>query len=80
MYKSGFKTMFYKLMERLKTEGTLPVDLTFHGLRSAMATNLADAGCTPYEIIAITGHASISSVEKYVKKSITNRRKWQCVN
>jgi len=68
---SGFKTMFHKLMKRLKLNGKLPEDLTFHGLRSTFATNLAAAGCTPHQIMAVTGHASIASVEKYVKKSRT---------
>lgn len=38
-----------------------------HGLRKATATRLADAGKTPHEIMAITGHRSLSEVERYTK-------------
>ena len=31
---------------------------TFHGLRKAASRRLAEHGCTPHEIAAITGHAS----------------------
>jgi integrase len=37
----------------------------FHGLRKAAATRLADAGCDPIEIAAITGHASLREVQRY---------------
>jgi integrase len=40
---------------------------SFHGLRKAAATRLADAGCDPIEIAAITGHASLKEVERYTK-------------
>ena len=32
---------------------------TFHGLRKAAARRLAEHGCTPHEIAAITGHATL---------------------
>jgi site-specific recombinase XerD len=38
-----------------------------HGLRKAAATRLADAGCTPHEVMAITGHVSLSEVQRYTK-------------
>jgi integrase len=38
---------------------------SFHGLRKAAATRLADAGCDPMEIAAITGHASLKEVQRY---------------
>lgn len=40
---------------------------TFHGLRKAAARRLAEAGCTVHEIAAITGHATLSEVERYTK-------------
>jgi integrase len=40
---------------------------TAHGLRKAAATRLAEAGCTPHEIQAITGHRTLSEVERYTK-------------
>lgn len=38
---------------------------TFHGLRKAASVRLAEAGCTPHEIAAITGHASLKEVVRY---------------
>jgi integrase len=38
---------------------------TFHGLRKAAAVRLAEAGCTPHEIAAITGHASLKEIVRY---------------
>ena len=40
---------------------------SFHGLRKAGARRLAEAGCTPHEIAAITGHATLKEVERYTK-------------
>jgi integrase len=38
-----------------------------HGLRKAAARRLAEAGCTMHEIAAITGHASLSEVQRYTR-------------
>ena len=38
---------------------------TSHGLRKAIARRLAEAGATPHEIAAVTGHASLSEVQRY---------------
>ena len=38
-----------------------------HGLRKAVARRLAEAGCTMHEIAAITGHASLSEIQRYTK-------------
>jgi integrase/recombinase XerD len=38
-----------------------------HGLRKATATALAEAGATPHEIMAITGHQTLEEVEVYTK-------------
>jgi integrase len=40
---------------------------SFHGLRKAAATRLADVGCDPLEIAAITGHASLKEVQRYTE-------------
>src|SRR5262249_50602640 len=45
----------------------LPQACTFHGLRKAALTRLADAGCTAHEIAAISGHKSLKEVERYTK-------------
>ena len=38
-----------------------------HGLRKATAAALAEAGATPHEIMAITGHQTLDEVERYTK-------------
>jgi integrase len=38
-----------------------------HGLRKAAARRLAEAGCTPHEIAAVTGHASLKEVVRYTR-------------
>ena len=38
-----------------------------HGLRKLVATRLANAGCSEREIMAITGHKSVSEVSRYTK-------------
>jgi integrase len=46
---------------------------TFHGLRKAAASRLAEIGCTPHEIAAITGHASLKEIERYTKTADRKR-------
>lgn len=43
-----------------------------HGLRKAAARRLAEAGCSPHEIMAITGHTTLKEVERYTREA--NRR------
>jgi integrase len=38
-----------------------------HGLRKLTATRLANAGCSERQIMAITGHKSVSEVSRYTK-------------
>jgi integrase len=45
----------------------LPQHCVFHGLRKAAARRLAEAGCTPHQIAAITGHASLKEIVRYTK-------------
>jgi len=48
-------------------EAGLPDRSGPHGLRKAAARRLAEAGCSPHEIAAITGHTSLREVERYTK-------------
>lgn len=41
--------------------------LGLHGLRKAAARRLAEAGCTVHEIASITGHRTLSEIERYTK-------------
>lgn len=45
----------------------LPAGFNSHGLRKAAARRLAEAGCSPHEIMAITGHKTLSEVERYTR-------------
>ena len=47
----------------------LPDALSLHGLRKATARRLAEVGCTPHEIAAITGHRSLSEIERYTREA-----------
>ncbi|GBR37695.1 hypothetical protein AA101099_0837 [Neoasaia chiangmaiensis NBRC 101099] len=42
-------------------------DTSGHGLRKAAARRLAEAGCTTHQIAAITGHKTLSEVERYTR-------------
>lgn len=44
----------------------LEVGLSAHGLRKAMCTRLAEAGCSTLQIMSISGHRNIREVETYV--------------
>jgi integrase len=45
----------------------LPPRCKFHGLRKAALTRLADAGCTVHELAAISGHKTLSEVQRYTR-------------
>ncbi|MEP1330703.1 tyrosine-type recombinase/integrase [Pseudophaeobacter sp.] len=40
-------------------------DCSSHGLRKAIARRLAEAGATPHQIMAVTGHKTMAEVERY---------------
>jgi integrase len=40
-----------------------------HGLRKACARRLAEAGCSALEIMSITGHKTLSEVERYTRSA-----------
>jgi integrase len=44
-----------------------------HGLRKLAATRLANAGCTPAMIMAITGHRTLSEVQRYTEAANRER-------
>jgi integrase len=59
----GFSNWF---RDRCDEAGLRP-HCSAHGLRKAVARRLAEAGCTTHEIAAITGHATLSEVQRYTK-------------
>jgi integrase len=46
---------------------------SFHGLRKAASVRLAEARCTPHEIAAITGHASLKEIVRYTQTADRKR-------
>ena len=48
-------------------------DVSAHGLRKATARRLAEIGCTAHQIAAITGHASLSEVQRYTRAADRKR-------
>lgn len=47
----------------------LPDELSMHGLRKAAARRLAEAGCTTHEIASVTGHKTLSEIERYTREA-----------
>jgi integrase len=54
-------------------EAGLPARCVPHGGRKAAARRLAEIGCTPHEIMAITGHKTLSEVERYTRAAEQQR-------
>jgi hypothetical protein len=56
------------MTEGVKSQlGGLPERCVTHGLRKAAARRLAEAGCSANEIMALTGHATLTEVTRYTK-------------
>jgi integrase len=49
-------------------EAGLPKECKPHGLRKAAARRLAEAGCNVHEIAAITGHKTLSEIQRYTER------------
>jgi len=64
---------FYQWFKPLVVQAGLPTNLSPHGLRKAAARRLAEAGCTPHEIASITGHATLSEVQRYTRSADQGR-------
>lgn len=56
---------FGNLFREWCTEAGLPKSCASHGLRKAASRRLAEAGCTAHEIMAITGHKTLTEVTRY---------------
>jgi integrase len=59
---AGFTNWFHE-----KTEDAGLNRRSAHGLRKAAGRRLAEAGCTPHQIAAILGHATLGMVSLYTK-------------
>jgi integrase len=60
------------LRDAIKAAG-LPLDAQPHGLRKAAGRRMAEAGCTPHEIMAILGHKTLSEAERYTREADQHR-------
>jgi integrase len=58
---AGFTNWFHDLRKR----AGLPDGLSPHGLRKAFCRVAAEAGLTPHEIMAISGHTTLKEVTRY---------------
>ncbi len=59
-------------MRKWCDEAGLP-QCSAHGLRKAIATRLADLGCSTHQIMAIGGWETLKEVERYTKQA--NRKR-----
>lgn len=60
---------FYNwFMDCVEKAGIAP-GLSPHGLRKATARRLAEAGCTPHQIAAVTGHQTLAEVARYASEA-----------
>jgi integrase len=51
----------------------LPPECSFHGLRKAALTRLADAGKTVHQIAAVSGHKTLTEVQRYTRAADQRR-------
>jgi integrase len=72
--EGGFRTMFAKFRGEMLKAGKIGAGLTFHGLRHTVATKLADAGADDKTIAAVTGHKSMSQIQRYTRTASQKRR------
>ena len=63
MQKMSYDALRKVVIAKCEKMGVKPTPL--HGLRKAAAVRMAEAGCTPHEIMSITGHSSLKEVERY---------------
>lgn len=56
-----------KLMATISEEAGLSIRYTNHCIGATTVTSLRDAGVAPSDIVAITGHRSLASVDFYSK-------------
>ena len=59
---------FYNWFKTCIAAAGLAGDLSPHGLRKATARRLAQAKCTPHEIMAVTGHRTLAEVMRYTRE------------
>jgi integrase len=71
---NGFRTLFFRLIRKLETEGKVAPGLTFHGLRHTAGKMLDEAGCDTRTIAAVLGHRSEAMARHYSEEGNRRRR------
>jgi integrase len=64
---------FNDIFRRWCEEADIPKQFTPHGLRKAACRRLAELGCSASQVMAISGHRSLSEAEKYVRAADQRR-------
>jgi integrase len=64
---------FSEQFRKWRDDAGLPPECTFHGLRKAALTRLADAGKTVHQIAAVSGHKTLKEVERYTRAADQHR-------
>jgi integrase len=59
---------------RIATEAGLPAGFTFHALRHEALSRMGDAGYGPHDIMAVSGHKTLSMVLRYLHSEKDRRR------
>ena len=59
---AGFGNWFREACDTADVRGC-----SAHGLRKAVASRLAEAGCSPHQIASVTGRKTLKEVERYTK-------------
>ena len=67
-YGRGFRASSLSYLVRCETTKLDARQYTAHGLRKNASIALAEAGCTPHQIMAITGHKSMKLVLHYTQQ------------
>jgi len=61
------ETGFYNWFTDKARKAGIPKGRSPHGLRKACCRRLAEAGCSPHEIMSVSGHETLKEVERYTK-------------
>jgi integrase len=65
--KAFTETGFYNWFTEKAQRAGVPKGRSPHGLRKACCRRLAEAGCSPHEIMSVSGHETLKEVERYTK-------------
>jgi integrase len=76
---SGFRAVFFRLFRQLEAERKVNHGLTFHGLRTTLATAIADADGDTRTIAAALSQATEAMAAHYARGADRRRRASQAI-